>query len=846
VRSLVVCATRDDKASIATLLAVDVFSSEDYKPLVSSHQFRFAADVSSAYRIASPFLIRLAGVPFDVLEELATSNISAAARDLLTRETELNRVKKTALEFVTRRESGLGSEEFSAWRSAIRQCEIPELKIPEQLQEYVRLATTAKQTRLQLDKQLESELTRARTALVRTSHRILPGYLVFGSGEVHHLIDHSDGDLPPRNSRVRERERHLLLYLQRIAAKNDTFSEFGPSAWGSAIQADGTVNFEAHPGIARREVFPERWTAHALAAAINADPETFLERRPRLNPNGILVQNRFIFADSGDAIELAPAELEFVARCNGATPMHALRKSAGTDDHLVRALIEKKILTAALETPAMEPMAFQTLRDDIAAWRDGSARQRWLPLADSLLKHAADFSEISEPEQRQQILSAARQQLSQLGAERKPGQRLLYAAVNPIAEECFRDCKFEISEALLDEVVNDAEPWIDFWRDNYAFVASRVAAGLRMVLEKVGKGALPLPAFLRACETAKLPLTGPGLVGLAVMAFQEVKAVFRERLKPHAHLAEYELTAADCHVVRDNFTYQKFDEFTFPSGDLQLAAESHDAILRGKYRWIVSELHPAAATLHHCMYWSCPDHTALSRALQLITNDKPFFHFGFFAADFTAHTTVRIFDALPKQAVFASPQRGNPLWRSVLPAQSEVFIDEQGEVALRAKGEYLGSFARNWIIPLGFHPFQFGLAPHTPRLRCGRVIVQRRAWTVSVEEMAAGNFSRLSRDLALAIEGLRATKDLPRFVYIRPTEQALRRSGAEGRDKDTKPVFIDLESHLFLEIFHRWLTKAGELEVTEMSPAPDDLWWREADGRRTFELRTLIVPRRNQ
>jgi hypothetical protein len=84
---------------------------------------------------------------------------------------------------------------------------------------------------------------------------------------------------------------------------------------------------------------------------------------------------------------------------------------------------------------------------------------------------------------------------------------------------------------------------------------------------------------------------------------------------------------------------------------------------------------------------------------------------------------------------------------------------------------------------------------------------------------------------------------LPRFVYIRPTEQALRRSGAEGRDKDTKPVFVDLESYLFLEIFHRWLMKAGEIEVTEMLPDPEHLFWKESDGRRSFELRTLIVPR---
>ena len=809
--------------------------------------------MSSAYRIASPFLIRLAGVPFDVLEELATPNVFAAARHLLARENELAQVKNTALEFVTRRDSGLSSEEFAAWRIAIRRDKIPEQKIPQQLQEYSRVATAARQARSQLEHQLEDELTRARRALLQTSQRILPRYLVFGSGDVHHLIDHSGGELPPRNSRNRERERHLLLYLQRIAAKNDTFGEFGPSAWGSDTQSGSALNFEPRPGIARREVFLERWTAHALAAAINSDPQTFLERRPRLNPNGILNDNRLIFVDSGDVIALTPSEIELVRQCNGTTSIHALIQSANGDRSaaapvnggldVIRGLIDKKILIAALEVPALEPFAFQILREDIAAWNEGPARERWLPLADSLIKFSADFSGTTEPNQRQQISSAARAQLSQLGAERKPGQRSLYAAVNPIAEECFRDCEFEINETMLDEVVTDAEPWIDFWRDNYAFVASRVAAGLRLVLDKVGKNALPLPAFLHACETARLPLAGPGLVGLAVMAFQEIKAAFRERLKPHAHLSEYELTVADCHFVRENFSYQKFDEFTFPSADLQLAAKSLDAISRGEYRWIVSELHPAAATLHHCMYWSCPDHAALSRALQSSTSGKPFFHFGFFAADFTAHTTVRIFDALPEQAIFASPQRGNPRWHSVSPAQAEVFIAEDGDVALRASGQYLGSFARNWIIPLGFHPFQFGLAPQTPRLRCGRVIVQRRSWTVSSEEMGGGNFSGLSPELVLAVERLRAAKDWPRFVYIRPTEQALRRSGAEGRDKDTKPVFIDLESYLFLEIFHRWLSKAGELEITEMLPAPDDLWWQEADGRRTFELRTLMVPR---
>ncbi len=123
------------------------------------------------------------------------------------------------------------------------------------------------------------------------------------------------------------------------------------------------------------------------------------------------------------------------------------------------------------------------------------------------------------------------------------------------------------------------------------------------------------------------------------------------------------------------------------------------------------------------------------------------------------------------------------------------------------------------------------------------MIVQRRSWTVSVDELVPGDFTGVSSHLVTAVEQLRATRDLPRHVYIRPTEASLRRSGAEGRDKDTKPVYIDLESYLFLEIFHRWLGKAGELEVTEMLPDPDHLLWQEKDGRRTFELRTQIIPR---
>ena len=631
---------------------------------------------------------------------------------------------------------------------------------------------------------LETELSLVRTKLWDSARKVLATYLVFAGRGVRELLAHllntpHTETLTPRNAKAGDRERHLLLYVQRVAAKNDTFSAFGPSAWGKIGGNISGITFAPEVGITERDAFMERWTSHAIAAVINGDPAN-------LNPK--------------------------------------------------------------LSVPALEAHSMEVLCDDVEHWPPNPARDRWLWILHELVELSRKFSAATSIQDRQSILDEARTRLRSVGAEPKPRDRFLYAATNPIGEECFRESHFEINDRLIDEAATEAAPWIDLWRDNYAFIASRVAAGLRGIMEKAGAKdrVMPLPAFMQACEAAKLSLTGPGLVALAVMAFQEVKATFRRRLAPHANLDEYELTTADAHFVRDSFDYPKFDEYTYPSADLQLAANSIEAVERGDYRWIMAELHPPVALLHHCMYWSCPDKSALGHALASTTFDRPNFHFGFFAADFTAHTTVRLFDALPELSNFVAPHRANPKWRKILPSEAEVYLDATtGDVCVRKidNRAHLGSFARAWVIPLGFHPFQFSLGRHTPRLRCGKVIVQRRAWTVAATDLAPGKYNGVSSNLVLAIEKLRAERNLPRFVFIRPTEQALRRSGAEGRDKDTKPVFIDLESYLFLEIFYRWLTKAGELEVTEMLPAPDQLLWQEPDGRHTFELRTLIIPR---
>jgi len=791
----------------------------------------------------------MAGVPFDVVEKLGTPETSALARKLLVRQTEFAEAKSEVEALLRHRGHGLSEELFHAWRKAIRSGTMPPAgdQSSQAFAHCWQCASAVATAEAQLDEALPREVQSARAALYHAVGAVLPPYLVFVADALRDRLAKQSvvaTELPPRNKSARSHERHLLLYLQRVCAKNDSLSAFGPEGWGTADDAKAGLELRPVPGIARRETFLERWTAHGAAAAMNADPEIRPELSPRLHPNGRIDGNEFFFTDSGESRALDSETIALLTRCDGKTPAHSL----GVDLDRLDQIAQDKMIRWEVEVPAVTPHAFDVLVADVSRWREGAARTRWLNLLEPIAALPQKFAETEATDSRIQIIDEASKRLDDLGAARKSSDRFLYTAGNPIGEECFRECRFSIGEKLVNEVALEAAPWIDLWRDCYAFVASRVAAGLRGLLEKapLQNGAIPLPAFLQHCQQMRMPLTGPAMVGLAHMAFQEVKAAFREGLKDRPEAEEWELTEEDCHFIRRDFQYPKFDEYTYPSADMQIAASSVEDVARGNYQWVLAELHPPVALLHHGFYWACPDQAALNRALASTALGRPAFHFGFFAVDFTATTTVRVLDALPELTNFVAPHRGDPRWRVIPPADTEVYVEEvTGDVCLRLRqtGEHLGSFARAWVIPLGFHPFLFGCSPHMPRLRCGKVIVQRRSWTVSLEELPAGKFTGISRGLVLAVETLRAAKGWPRHVYIRPSEQALRRSGAEGRDKDTKPVYIDLESYLFLEIFHRWLTKAGELEVTEMLPAPDQLLWQEADGRRSFELRTQIVPR---
>jgi hypothetical protein len=93
--------------------------------------------------------------------------------------------------------------------------------------------------------------------------KFLKAYLVFAAPGVRERIirqlSNTTSATSPRNKQARADERHWLLYLQRLAAKNDSLSEFGPEGWGRCESGSAKFTFSPETGIARRETFLERW-----------------------------------------------------------------------------------------------------------------------------------------------------------------------------------------------------------------------------------------------------------------------------------------------------------------------------------------------------------------------------------------------------------------------------------------------------------------------------------------------------------------------------------------------------------------------------------------------------------
>jgi hypothetical protein len=795
---------------------------------------------STRYELAPQFAIRMAGVAFDVLAAAATPRALALAREWGAAAEAVERLAPAALDVLARDTAAAGSRIRAHLQREIAKRRVPSKLPPDpapEVRAWADAAAAAARLRAAQREALDGEEDATFRALRRAALRFLPEYALFASPTVEDLASdiRADGEWAPERLDDARRDRTLLMYVQRVATKNETLSAYGPLSWGTVDPALRGVRLAPRPGL-RREAFLERWVADAVVAAMNADPATRAEVSPRLHPDARLDDGALVRLDTGARVALDAEARALLARCDGRTPAYAL----GAPERL-EALARDGAIVWSVECPRYVLDRLGVLHAQVSAWRDGAARRRWAPPLAALSAVPGRFAAEGSVAARRGILAEARRLLDAAGAgpPAQEGQRALYRGSNVVGEKCARPPALALGADVARDLAERVAPWLDVWRDTYAFAAHRANERLRAVHSAVAGrgGAAPLPAFLAACKAAGLPLDGIGIPALGALAFAEVRAAFREALAGRPDARVWSLGPEDAAFLRRRFEFPRFDPLTWPSADLQLSAASAEDVPAGRHQWVLAELHYAGTLLQHGVAFAAPDPRALDPWLRRASG--PLCDWGF-PTDVVAHTLLD-FAPVGDLFTYAGPDRGLPGWRAYRPADAEVVVAGDGDVRIRAGGEERGSFARSWIIGLGFHPFTFPLGAHSPRLETGGVVVQREGWVVTSADLPRGPYASGAPELAVDVDRLRAARGLPRHVFVRPTDAAVRRVGAGGRDKDVKPIFVDLESYPFLDVLARWLAKHGELDVTEMLPAPDRLCWREDDGRHTFELRTLFV-----
>jgi hypothetical protein len=790
----------------------------------------------SRYDFTPLFAARLTGVPFEELETLATPESSRLARELLAHEREVTAAKDELLGIV--RSLGLPRTIMKRISRALQHHRLP---APEDAPDLATarfasaLAAHARAAEV-LETSVAADEVATGARVQERSLAVLPDFLALESESAYEAL------VRPWGKRDRNKERHFALYLQRVCAKNDTISRFGPVIWGRVDPALRGARIEPRPGIARRMVKIERWVVATLVEAINRDANVRAELAPRIHP--AFDREHARREDTGVEVALDRDDRALLDRCDGRTPAHAL----GQLERLAR-LADDGALIWTLELVAWDDDPLDTLQHDIRAWRSGPLRDGWLTAVGSLAELGEQFARELAPAARQQITARARDRIIAVGGALPTSERTLYHARNIVVEECSREGDVALGQPLIDRLMTDLTPWLDLYRDAYSMAVAvgfdHVSALIRETPRRDGR--TNLAALVAASDATGESLRNEAPQRWGREAFHDVVHDFTTALAGRATGPELAITAHDCHVLRRTRQFTLIDEGSWASADLMLAARSTDAVEAGDYRWLVGELHYMLTPLHQAIAWCCPDREALARAYRDFEVGRPWLLLGrkgFLRSP--VHTSFGRLPELIPNCVYGAIDRAPPHWRQVPPSEIDVVtLEDERDIRARHRGtgEDLGSLIRvPWVFQgiSSFTPFE--QVPHSPRLLIDRTVVQRRTWRVRRDELGTiPDGSGSAR--VVAVERMRADRDIPRWVYIRPPKSVLQRTdGIGAQDKEAKPMYVDLEAYVFVDLFLRRLVDHEELEVVEMLPAPDELLWREPTGRYCFELRTMCPP----
>ena len=660
------------------------------------------------------------------------------------------------------------------------------------------------------------------------------------------------GPEPRRNVKRRIREELVARYWQRYCGKNETISFFGPVCWTRIDPNQQTaVSLRVGPGLVRaRQTFLEYWALAAFAETVAADPESRVWLPPALLPH-LTLDGTSVRRPALRPIAVSPVEASVLSACDGRRPARDV-VAALVDAGVVRRaedgllildrLVDRGLVSWGADLP-LSPDAEAVLVRRLSAITDDKVRDRVLTGLERL-RSARDrvAAAAGSPE-------ALRVALADLDAEfvdltgaqphRRPGQ--MYAGRALCYEETVRDLDIVFGAPVLQAIAAPMELLLRAARWLTAALGGAYLDGLRGLYDELHADGEPVClADLWYLAQGMLFGTGRRPVDAVVEDFTaRWSALFG--LDERATGARLELRSEDLSAAAAAaFPAERpgWSLGTLHSPDLQICATDVEALNRGEFTVVLSELHTAWPTFDCALFTGAhPDVAGLREALRadlgaerlrpLYPTDWP---------RIGGRTTHSLEHPTDRQLGFTAAPGADP--ERLLPVTAVMVSEVDGRLVATAPDgaswPLLEMFA--WLVAThALDAFKVVTSrAHTPRITVDRLVVARETWCSTIGETGladvVGDLPRYR-----AARAWRARLGLPERVFVKLSTE-------------TKPCYVDLTSPTYASTLCGMLRSAAiqhgpnvAVTISEMLPTPDEAWLPDAAGNRYFcELRLQV------
>jgi Lantibiotic dehydratase, N terminus len=627
----------------------------------------------------------------------------------------------------------------------------------------------------------------------------------------------------------RKAERLVASYFQRYCTKNDTIGFFGPNGWATVDPSSEEI--VVRPGVhllASRTVYFEYWAIDALATVIATHPELKPHLVPRQNPQNALAGD-ILHHPVGRETALPAVFAALLRACDGERPAHAIADLVLADRtleldesdevyELLATMVERGLISWTIEIPPATARPEQHL----AAILDRADHARGRAMLDELERCRRDVaSAAGNPEALDRALAEIATTFERLtGSAATRGHGQTYAARTIVYEDCRRDADVVLGAQFQRKLgpplalVLQSARWFT-WQ-----IATRYERALRAIFDEFGAASVDYVAFWQRARSLF-----PG--GFVAEVAHELHARWERILgfTDDAHVVERTVDELRGPVEREFAApHPGWPSARHHSPDLMICARDEQALRDGSYLVVLGEVHVGMNTA--CVQVALEQHTEPAVLIAAREADLP--EPGIAPVWSKAKTRADFYSQSRRDFELEVGETRSARPRDHVLALGELLVeDRDGLLVVRPRdaGPHfeLIPFLEQHLIAESFSQFEIvGPRPHTPRIVVDGVVFARERWRFAKLELG-------SEQRFLAVRRWARQVGLPRHIFVKT-------------DAEVKPIFVDLDSPILVDIMAGTIDRASTFAVSEMLPGLDDCWLSDAEqSTYTSELRVVMT-----